>query len=119
MLNQRRDFFKSKGHPHIWLKGLPGSGKSAILQVVYPDYYNKSLDTRFMDLFNPKVHTHTLLQDVDHRVVEKLGVQFLKTLCGEVVFPLDQKFKAVQPARTTVRRFVELYDRQCSPRRHA
>ncbi|KAG7386365.1 hypothetical protein PHYBOEH_008711 [Phytophthora boehmeriae] len=100
MINQKRDFFHTNGHPHIWLKGGPGCGKSAILQVVYPDYYNKDLQNRFFDLYDPKQHTHVLLQDVDHAVVEKLGVQFLKTICDEAGFPIDQKYKTPQLART-------------------
>ena len=99
---QKRDFFKSNGDPHIWLTGAPGSGKSAVLQVIYPDYYNKSLQNRFFDLYNPEVHKHVLLQDVDHDTVERLGVQFLKTICDEAGFPIDQKYKTPQMMRTVV-----------------
>lgn len=102
MLVQKRDFFKTNGDPHIWLMGAPGDGKSALMQVVYPKYYNKNLDTKFFDLFKPDYHTHMLLQDVDHATVEKLGVQFLKTICDEAGFPVDQKYKTPQLARTTV-----------------
>lgn len=102
MVSQRRQFFKTNGHPHIWLTGYPGSGKSAILQVIYPDYYNKDLNNRFFDLFKPDEHTHTLLQDVDHETINKLGVQFFKTACDEAGFPIDQKYKTPQPIRTTV-----------------
>lgn len=101
MVNQQRNFFKNDGHPHIWITGTPGSGKSAILQVVYPTYYNKDLNNRFFDLYNPEHHTHVLLQDLDHQTVEKLGVQFLKTICDEAGFPIDQKYKTPQLARTT------------------
>lgn len=99
---QQRDFFKTNGDPHIWLSGSPGDGKSALLTVVYPQYYNKNLDNRFFDLYKPGHHTHMLLQDLDHSVVEKLGVQFLKTICDESGFPVDQKYKTPQLARTTV-----------------
>lgn len=99
---QKRDFFKTNGDPHIWLYGAPGDGKSALMSYVYPRYYNKNLDNRFFDLFKPGYHTHMLLQDVDHAVVEKLGVQFLKTVCDEAGFPVDQKYKTPQLARTTV-----------------
>jgi hypothetical protein len=101
MLVQKRDFFKTNGDPHIWLYGSPGDGKSALLSYIYPDYYNKNLDNKFFDLYNPGHHTHMLLQDVDHQVVEKLGVQFLKTICDEAGFPVDQKYKSPQLARTT------------------
>lgn len=99
---QKRDFFKTNGDPHIWLFGAPGDGKSALLSYIYPLYYNKNLDNRFFDLFKPGYHTHMLLQDVDHCTVEKLGIQFLKTICDEAGFPVDQKYKTPQLARTTV-----------------
>ena len=102
MIVQKRDFLKTNGDPHIWLYGTPGCGKSAILQVIYPKYYDKKLDSKFMELYNPTYHTHVLLQDVDHNAVEKLGVQFLKTICDEAGFPVDQKYKSCQLARTTV-----------------
>lgn len=102
MIAQKRDFFKSDGHPHIWITGTPGSGKSAILQILYPNYYNKDLNNRFWELYNPELHTHTLLQDLDYATVEKLGVQFLKTICDEAGFPIDQKYKSCQLVRTTV-----------------
>lgn len=102
MITQKRDFFKTNGDPHIFLTGSPGDGKSALMQIIYPLYYNKNLDSRFFDLFKPEYHTHMLLQDLDHAVVEKLGVQFLKTICDEAGFPVDQKYKTPQLARTTV-----------------
>lgn len=102
MLTQQRNFFKTNGDPHIWIMGQPGSGKSAILQVVYPTYYNKDLNSRFFELYDRDTHTHTLLQDVDHQTIEKLGVQFIKTICDEAGFPIDQKYKSPQLTRTTV-----------------
>ena len=102
MINQRRDFFKTNGDPHIWLYGLPGSGKSALLQVVYPKYFNKNLDTKFFDRFNETEHSHVLLQDVDHTSVEKLGVQFFKSICDEAGYPIDQKYKTPQIVRLCV-----------------
>lgn len=101
MLVQKRNFFKTNGDPHIWLYGSPGDGKSALLSYIYPDNYNKNLDNKFFDLYNPGHHTHMLLQDVDHQVIERLGVQFLKTICDESGFPVDQKYKSPQLARTT------------------
>lgn len=102
MIVQKRNFFKTNGDPHIFLTGSPGDGKSALMQVIYPKYYNKNLDSRFMDLYKPEYHTHMLLQDLDHATVERLGVQFLKTICDESGFPVDQKYKTPQLARTTV-----------------
>jgi hypothetical protein len=102
MVMQKRDFFKTKGDPHIWLFGTPGTGKSAILQVIYPDYYNKNLDNRFFDRYLDGKHSHVLLQDVDHNVVERLGAQFFKSICDEAGYPIDAKYKTPQIARLTV-----------------
>lgn len=102
MVFQKRDFFKSNGHPHIWLTGTPGSGKSAIMQLVYPDYFNKNLDTKFFDRYDETHHSHVLLQDVDHQTMEKLGVQFFKSICDEAGYPIDQKYKTPQICRLCV-----------------
>lgn len=102
IIHQRRDFFQSSGNPHVWLHGGPGTGKSAVLQVIYPEYYNKNLDTKFFDRYDSKTHTHVLLQDVDHGTVEKLGVQFLKSICDEAGYPVDQKYKTPQIERLTI-----------------
>ena len=102
IIHQRRDFFQSEGNPHIWLHGSPGTGKSAVLQIVYPEYYNKNLDTKFFDRYDSKQHTHVLLQDVDHGTVERLGAQFLKSICDEAGYPVDQKYKTPQIERLTV-----------------
>lgn len=102
MVMQKRDYFKTKGDPHIWLYGNPGTGKSAVLQVIYPNYYNKNLDNRFFDRYLDGKHSHVLLQDVDHNVVEKLGVQFFKSICDEAGYPIDAKYKTPQIARLCI-----------------
>jgi hypothetical protein len=102
MVMQKRDFFKSKGDPHIWLFGNPGSGKSAILQVIYPEYYNKNVENRFFDRYLDGQHSHVLLQDVDHNVMDTLGVQFFKSVCDEAGYPIDAKYKTPQIARLTI-----------------
>lgn len=102
MVNQKKDFFKTNGDPHIWLFGYPGTGKTALLSFVYPNYYKKNLYNKFFDLYNPEQHTHVLLEDLDHEAVEKLSINFLKTICDEAGFPVDQKYKTPQLARTTV-----------------
>ena len=102
MIMQKRDFFQTQANPHIWLWGNPGSGKSAILQVVYPEYFNKNLDTKFFDRYTDGKHTHVLLQDVDHNSVEKLGVQFFKSVCDEAGYPIDAKYKTPQICRLTI-----------------
>ena len=102
MVTQKKDFFKTNGDPHIWCYGHPGSGKTAVLSFVYPNYFKKNLHNKFFDLYNPEVHSHVMLEDLDHEAVEKLSINFIKTLCDESGFALDQKYKTPQLARTCV-----------------
>jgi hypothetical protein len=101
MIHQKRDFFKDKRHPHVWVYGFAGTGKTALLSFVYPEYYKKNLCNRFFDLFDPKVHSHVMLEDLDHQAVERLGINFIKTICDEAGFPIDQKYKTPQLVSTT------------------
>lgn len=102
MVSQKKEFFNANGDPHIYLHGYPGTGKSAVLAYVYPKYYKKNLYNKFFDLYDPKVHTHIMLEDLDFEAVERLSINFLKTICDESGFPIDQKYKAPQLTRTTV-----------------
>ena len=43
-----------------------------------------------------------MLEDLDHEAVQKLSINFIKTLCDEAGFAIDQKYKTPQLARTTV-----------------
>jgi len=91
-----------KAHPHIWIYGFPGTGKTAIMNYIYPNTYKKDLNNRFFDLYDDKIHDHIMLEDLDHANVEKLGIQFLKTLCDESGFPIDQKYKTPQLTKSTI-----------------
>lgn len=101
MVSQKRDFFHTQAHPHIWLYGFAGTGKTALLSFVYPNYYKKNLDNKFFDLYKPLEHTHVMLEDLDHTAVERLGINFVKTICDEAGFSIDQKYKTPQLAKTT------------------
>lgn len=101
-LKQRRVEACHEGNPHMWVTGYPGTGKTALLAYIYPKVYKKNLYNKFFDLYDPKEHTHVMLEDLDHEAVKRLSIQFLKTICDEAGFPIDQKYKTPQLATTTV-----------------
>ncbi|MGB0911663.1 MAG: hypothetical protein ACPGYT_14990 [Nitrospirales bacterium] len=102
MVAQKRNFFGVRTDPNIYVYGFPGTGKTAIMQFLYPKMYKKDLSNRFFDLYDQDFHSHIMLEDMDPQNVEKLGVQFLKTLCDEGGFPIDQKYKTPQLAHSTI-----------------
>lgn len=91
-----------KPNPHLWIYGSPGTGKTALMQYVYPQMYKKDLSNRFFELYHPNIHTHVMLEDLDHEAIMLLKIQFMKTLCDEAGFCVDQKFKSCQLHRTSV-----------------
>nr|QTE03980.1 MAG: replication protein [Luscinia sibilans parvo-like hybrid virus] len=101
-LKQRRVTAFHEGNPHLWVTGYPGTGKTAILNFIYPKLFKKNLYNKYFDLYDPKEHTHVMLEDMDHEAVEKLSINFIKTICDEAGFSIDQKYKSPQLARTTV-----------------
>ena len=101
-LKQRRITACNEGNPNLWVTGYPGTGKTAVLSFIYPKMYKKNLYNRFFDLYDPQEHTHVMLEDLDHEAVEKLSINFIKTICDEAGFSIDQKYKTPQLARTTV-----------------
>lgn len=50
-LKQRRTLACHEGNPHLWVTGYPGTGKTAVLNFVYPKLYKKNLYNRFFDLY--------------------------------------------------------------------
>ena len=102
MLKQNKDKLKSTGDPHIWLHGAPGLGKSAVLSYIYPKTYKKNLYNKFFDLYDDTEHDHVMLEDLDHDAVDHLSTNFIKTLCDEGGFAIDQKYKTPQLTRATI-----------------
>lgn len=102
MIHQKANFFGTRTDPHIFLHGFPGSGKTSILKWIYPNTYKKDLSNRFFDLYDDKIHDHVMLEDLDHEAVDKFGIQWLKTICDEAGFPIDQKYKTPQLTRSTI-----------------
>ena len=103
MIHQKKkSFFGKHTDPHVYLYGFPGTGKTSLLQFIYGNYYKKNLENRFWDLYDEEVHTHVMLEDLDSLVLDRLGIQFIKTICDEAGFAIDQKYKSPQLTRATI-----------------
>ena len=103
MVSQRKKtFFGKHLDPHIFVYGPPGSGKTSLLKFLYPKTYKKDLSNRFWDLYDENQFTHVMLEDLDSPSLDRLGVQWLKTICDEAGFAIDQKYKTPQLTRATI-----------------
>lgn len=97
-----KDFKGQHLNPNLYVYGFPGSGKTSLMKLVFPNYYKKDLSNRFWDLYDDKQHKECMLEDLDANCLEKLGFQWFKTICDEAGFPIDQKYKTPQLTRCTI-----------------
>lgn len=103
MVSQKlKTFFGDFNNPHMYVHGFPGTGKTSVMKFLYPQLYKKDLSNRFFDLYNEDEHTHIMLEDLDSPTLDRLSVQWLKTICDEAGFPIDQKYKTPQLTRSTI-----------------
>lgn len=99
---KRQSYFGTIADPHLYVHGFPGTGKTSLLQFLYPRNYKKDLSCRFWELFDPKKHSHVILEDFDSNCLDNLGLQWFKTICDEAGFNYDQKFKSTQLGKATI-----------------
>ncbi|KAG9409937.1 hypothetical protein AC1031_017965 [Aphanomyces cochlioides] len=99
---KKKTFFGKHTDPHLYVYGFPGTGKTSILKFLYPKTYKKDLSNRFWDLYDEEQFTHVMLEDLDSPTLDRLSVQWLKTICDEAGFTIDQKYKTPQPTRATI-----------------
>src|SRR5512137_1243632 len=102
VLQKKKTFFGKHTDPHVYLYGQPGTGKTSLLNFLYPKTYKKNLANKFFDLYNEEEFTHIMLEGLDSPSLDRLGIQFLKTLCDEAGFAIDQKYKTPQLTRSTI-----------------
>lgn len=102
VLQKKKAFFGKHTDPHLYLYGPPGTGKTSLLNFLYPTTYKKNLANKFFDLYNEEEFTHIMLEDLDSPTLDRLGIQFLKTICDEAGFAIDQKYKTPQLTRSTI-----------------
>lgn len=99
---KKKTFFGKHLDPHMYVYGFPGSGKTSLLKFLFPRMYKKDLSNRFWDLYDEEQFTHVMLEDLDSPTLDRLSVQWLKTICDEAGFVIDQKYKTPQPTRATI-----------------
>ena len=102
VLQSKKTFFGKHVDPHLYVYGAPGTGKTSILKFLYPTTYKKDLSNRFWDLYDESHFTHVMLEDLDSPTLDRLSVQWLKTICDEAGFAIDQKYKTPQLTRATI-----------------
>lgn len=75
--------------PHYWIYGEPGSGKSAIIEVLWPGYYAKRTDGDWGGYQNQEA---VYVGDMDPQGFQRIGSTYLKTWCDPQGFNANRKY---------------------------
>lgn len=78
--------------PHYWIYGPTGTGKSNIVEVLWPKLFKKRADSDW-GLYSMQHHTCVYVPDVDPKSFEQIGSNNLKTWCDPQGFNANVKFK--------------------------
>lgn len=86
---------------HLWIWGLPGTGKSAIVEVLFPGYYYKRPDEDWTGYVDQET---VYIGDIDPQSFQKIGMQQLKTWCDPQGFNANRKYGGGE--HLTIKRLV-------------
>lgn len=74
---------------HLWIWGLPGTGKSNIVEVLFPDYYSKRPDD---DWTGFQGHGNVYLGDLDPLSFQRAGIHNMKIWSDPQGFNGNRKY---------------------------
>ena len=105
----RQDPPKDQGlehEKHLWIHGNSGSGKTSVVEYLYPGHFRKRSDKDWLgwdETWAPHKVVH--LNDFDMQAMKSLGIQHLKELCDPQGFNADVKYaggKIINPRLVVV-----------------
>lgn len=79
---------------HYWIQGAPGTGKSAVVEYLFPNHFKKRADEDWLG-YNPALqpgHRTVYLPDFDMNTMAKIKPETLKVMCDPQGFNANKKF---------------------------
>jgi hypothetical protein len=92
---------------HLWIFGEPGTGKSAVVEYLFPNHFKKRPDNDWLG-YNPllqKGHRVVYLPDFDMQSMKTMKAENLKVMCDPQGFNANKKFAGgdmIAPGRVVV-----------------
>lgn len=92
---------------HLWIYGAPGTGKSCVVEYMFPNHFKKRPDADWLG-YNPILcpgHSVVYLPDFDIQSMKMLKAETLKVMCDPQGFNANKKFaggEIIAPGRVVV-----------------
>jgi len=92
---------------HLWIYGAPGTGKSCVVEYMFPGHFKKRPDSDWLG-YNPVIapgHNVVYLPDFDIQSMKMLKAETLKVMCDPQGFNANKKFaggEIIAPGRVVV-----------------
>jgi hypothetical protein len=85
---------------HLWIYGQPGTGKTISVEMLYPEAFTMDIDSGYYDGYNGQ--EQIIVPDIDNRMLRKIGLQKLKTMCDSTGFNANVKYAGGQKIKSKI-----------------
>lgn len=85
---------------HYWIYGEPGTGKTTSVEMLFPDAFTMDPDSGYFDGYNGQ--KQIIIPDIDNRMLRKIGLQKLKTMCDSTGFNANIKYAGGQKIKAQI-----------------
>lgn len=85
---------------HYWIHGEPGTGKTTSVEMLFPDAFTMDPDSGYFDGYNGQ--KQIIIPDIDNRMLRKIGLQKLKTMCDSTGFNANIKYAGGQKIKAQI-----------------
>lgn len=85
---------------HYWIYGKPGTGKTTSVEMLFPDAFTMDPDSGYFDGYSGQ--KQIIIPDIDNRMLRKIGLQKLKTMCDSTGFNANVKYAGGQKIKAQI-----------------
>lgn len=99
-INAQQNEVSKEELQHYWIHGDPGTGKTTSVDMLFPKAFTMDIDSGYFDGYCGQ--KQIIIPDLDNRMMRKLGLQKLKTMCDSTGFNANIKYAGGQKIKAQI-----------------